>query len=84
MAGETEQLLDDYSVVCEAAERVIVSRGSLAAGRLGVARLGGGGYEIRQGGVLVFRCRAGQRPEVFTAGEWVVRLVNADLGSEGL
>ncbi len=75
MSGETGRLLEDYPLVCEAAERVVSSRGALALSGLEVARLGRGGYEIRQGGLLVFRCRAGRRPEVFTPGEWVVRLV---------
>lgn len=74
---ETGRLLEDYSVVYEAAERVINSGGALAVSGLEVKRLGRGGYEIRQGGLLVFRCRAGSRPEVFTPGEWVVRLVRA-------
>ena len=77
MQKETGRLLEDYSVVCEAAERVVNSGGTFAAGGLEVARLGRNGYEIRQGGVLVFRCEAGSRPEVFTPGEWVVRLVQA-------
>ena len=77
MAKETGRLPEDYPVVCEAAERVAGSEGAIAVSGLEVTRLGRGGYEIRQGGALIFRCRAGRRPEVFTVGEWVVRLVQA-------
>ena len=77
MARETGRLLEDYPLVCEAAERLVSSRGALAVSGLDVTRLGRGGYEVRQKGVLVFRCRPGRRPEVFTPGEWVVRLVHA-------
>lgn len=77
MQKETGRLLEDYSVVCEAAERVVGPGRALAVSGLEVERLGRGGYEIRERGVLVFRCRAGQPPEVFTPGEWVVRLVRA-------
>lgn len=77
MARETGRLLEDYPVICGAADRVISSRGALAVSGLEVARLGKEGYEVRQAGVLVFRCRAGRPPEVFKPGEWVVRLVQA-------
>lgn len=80
----TGRLLEDYSVVCEAAERAVRSGGVLVAGGLEVTRLGGGGYEVRQNGLLVFRCRTGSRPEVFTPGEWIVRLVKAGDRSESL
>lgn len=80
MGQGTGRLLEDYSVVCEAAERVIESGVALSVSGLEVARFGRGGYEVRQGGLLVFRCLAGHQPDVFTPGEWVVRLVNANLG----
>ena len=77
MANETGRLLEDYSLICEAAERIASSGGGHAVSGLEVARLGGGGYEVRHNGVLVLRCRAGRPPDVFTPGEWVVRLVQA-------
>ena len=55
MERETGRLREEYSVVCEAAERVVSSGGALAEGGLEVARIGRGGYEIRQDGLLVFR-----------------------------
>jgi hypothetical protein len=76
MARETGRRLEDYSVVYEAAEQA-VSSGATLAGGLEVTRAGGGVCEVRQSGVLVFRCRRGARPEVFTPGEWVVRLASA-------
>lgn len=77
MAGETGQLLEDHSLVCEAAERVVGSGGRFAEGGLEVARTGEGGYEVMYEGLLVFRCLRGYPPDVFTPGEWVVRLVRA-------
>ena len=77
MARETGQLLEDYPVVCEAAERAVGSAGGFAEGGLEVTRTEEGGYEIRQDGMLLFRCKRGHPPEVFTPGEWVVRLVQA-------
>ena len=77
MIKETGRLREEYSIVCEAAARVFVSGGARAAGGLKVARTDDGGYEVRQDGLLVFQCRAGSRPEVFTPGEWIVRLVHA-------
>ena len=74
---ETGRLLEDYRVVCEAAERVVCSGGGVAGGGLEVARTDEGVYEVRQDGLLVFRCRRGDPPDLFTPGEWVVRLVRA-------
>ena len=82
MAGETGRLLEDYRVVCEAAERVVGSRGTLAVSGMEVARVGGGGYEVRHKGLVVFRCLRGRPPEVFTPGEWAVRLVRAARSGE--
>lgn len=73
----TGRLLEDYSVVYEAAARLVRSRGVFADGGLEVARAGEDGYEVRDKGLLVFRCRRGGRPEVFQPGEWAVRLVNS-------
>lgn len=76
MVRETGSLLEDYSVVCEAASRLVASRRDLAEGGLEVASTDDGGYEVRDKGLLVFRCRPGDRPDVFRPGEWAVRLVN--------
>lgn len=74
---DTGKLLEDYSVVCEAAARVGGARRGLAAGGVEVACVGEDGYEVRHKGLLVFRCRRGERPDVFWPGEWAVRLVQA-------
>lgn len=77
LVRDTGSLLEDYSVVCEAAARVGGSREALAEGGLEVARVGEDGYEVRHKGVLVFRCLRGRPPEVYMPGEWAVRLVRA-------
>ena len=77
MEKDTRQLLEDHALVCEAAERVARSGAGSADGGLEVTRTGEGGYEVRDKGLLVFRCLRGHPPDVFTPGEWVVRLVRA-------
>ena len=77
MARDTGQLLEDHSLVCEAAERVVGSGGGFAEDGLEVTRTEEGGYEVRHKGLLVFRCLRGHQPDVFTPGEWVVRLVQS-------
>jgi hypothetical protein len=77
---------EDSDFVYEAAARVFDSRSdfgpggagrTLVDGGLEVARVGSDQYEVRLEGLLVFRCRGGERPEVFEPGEWIVRLVQA-------
>jgi hypothetical protein len=84
--SETGQLREDSALVYEAAVRVFDSGGDLGAGGarrtlidggLEVTRAGGDRYEVRLEGLLVFRCRGGEPPEVFEPGEWMVRLVQA-------
>lgn len=86
MKNETGRLGEDFAIVYEAAERVAGPRSApepggsartLVGGGLEVTRAGDDAYEVRHEGLLVFRCRGGERPEVFKPGEWVVRLVHA-------
>lgn len=82
---ETGRLWEEYPVIYEAAERLVATLDendggaswNLAESGLAVARTGDGAYEVRLDGLLVFRCRNGEAPEVFRPGEWVVRLVHA-------
>ena len=82
MVRDTGRLLEDYSVLYEAAERLAGSGGGHAGGGLEVAGAGEERVEVRHKGLLVFRCRRGDSPEVYWPGEWAVRLVYAARSGE--
>ncbi len=82
--NETGPLTEEYPAVYEAARRLVGPEDGtgpsrvMVEGRINVSRTGEDEYEVRRDGLLVFRCGGGGRlPEVFTPGEWIVRLMHA-------
>lgn len=84
--NETGPLTEEYPAVYEAARRLVGPDDGpgpegpsrvLVEGRLKVSRTGEDEYEVRRDGLLVFRCCGGGSPDVFTPGEWIVRLMHA-------